>query len=77
MSAIYTVFSLLRIPLAFMVPHWDAGVLGIAWLITVSCTLRAIRSWAGPRAARGSAGSRASSTATCRRPTRGAAWRRA
>ena len=43
MSAIYTVFSLLRIPLAFVVPHWgNSGVLGIAWLITVSCTTRAI-----------------------------------
>jgi Na+-driven multidrug efflux pump len=49
MSAIYTVVSLLRIPLAFLVPHWgNAGVLGIAWLITVSCTGRAILlvSWA-------------------------------
>jgi len=43
MSAIYTVVSLLRIPLAFMVPHWgNSGVLGIAWLITVSCVARAI-----------------------------------
>jgi putative MATE family efflux protein len=43
MSAIYTVFSLLRIPLAFVVPHWgNSGVLGIAWLITVSCSTRAI-----------------------------------
>ena len=43
LSAIYTVFSLLRIPLAFVVPHWgNSGVLGIAWLITVSCTTRAI-----------------------------------
>jgi Na+-driven multidrug efflux pump len=43
MSAIYTVVSLLRIPLAFVVPRWgNAGVLGIAWLITVSCTARAI-----------------------------------
>jgi putative MATE family efflux protein len=42
-SLIYTVFSLVRIPLAFVVPHWwGSGVLGIAWLITVSCTLRAI-----------------------------------
>ena len=41
MSAIYTVVSLLRIPLAFMVPHWgNSGVLGIAWLITVSCIAR-------------------------------------
>ncbi len=42
-SLIYTVVSLLRIPLAFQVTRWwDAGVLGIAWLITISCTLRAI-----------------------------------
>ena len=43
MSAIYTVVSLLRIPLAFQVPRWgNSGVLGIAWLITVSCTARSI-----------------------------------
>jgi putative MATE family efflux protein len=43
MSAIYTVVSLLRIPLAFMVTRWGhAGVLGIAWLITISCTVRAV-----------------------------------
>jgi Na+-driven multidrug efflux pump len=43
MSAIYTVVSLLRIPLAFMVTRWwNAGVLGIAWLITISCILRAV-----------------------------------
>jgi len=42
MSAIYTVVSLLRIPLAFMVTRWgNAGVLGIAWLITISCIVRA------------------------------------
>ena len=42
MSAIYTVVSLLRIPLAFMVTRWwNAGVLGIAWLITLSCIVRA------------------------------------
>lgn len=42
-SLIYTVVSLLRIPLAFWVPRWwDSGVMGIAWLITISCTLRAI-----------------------------------
>lgn len=42
-SLIYTVVSLLRIPLAFMVTGWwDAGVMGIAWLITISCALRAI-----------------------------------
>lgn len=42
-SLIYTAFSLVRIPLAFLVPHWGgAGVMGIAWLITVSCILRAL-----------------------------------
>ena len=42
-SAIYTAFSVARIPLAFMVPHWgNSGVFGIAWLITITCTLRAI-----------------------------------
>jgi len=43
MSAIYTVVSLLRIPLAFAVTRWwNAGVLGIAWLITISCIARAM-----------------------------------
>jgi Na+-driven multidrug efflux pump len=42
-SAIYTVVSLLRIPLAFWVPRWgNSGVMGIAWLITITCTLRAV-----------------------------------
>src|SRR5205823_3195525 len=42
-SVIYTIFSLARIPLAFAVPHWrNSGVFGIAWLITITCTLRAI-----------------------------------
>ncbi len=42
-SALYTAFSLLRIPLAAMVPKWwGAGVLGIAWLITITCTVRAV-----------------------------------
>lgn len=42
-SLIYTVFSLARIPLAFWVTEWwDAGVMGIAWLITITCVLRAI-----------------------------------
>ena len=42
-SLIYTVVSLLRIPLAFWVPHWGGvGVLGIAWLITITCVVRAI-----------------------------------
>src|SRR5262249_27245634 len=50
MSAIYTVFSLLRIPLAFAVTRWwNAGVLGIAWLITITCILRSalLVGWAG------------------------------
>jgi Na+-driven multidrug efflux pump len=42
-SVIYTVVSVARIPLAFLVPHWHgAGVMGIAWLITISCILRAV-----------------------------------
>ncbi|MEQ1832668.1 MAG: MATE family efflux transporter [Candidatus Eisenbacteria bacterium] len=42
-SLIFTVFSLVRIPLAFVVPHWGgAGVMGIAWLITVTCVLRTV-----------------------------------
>lgn len=48
-SVIYTVVSLARIPLAFLVPSWHgAGVLGIAWLITITCILRAgaIVGWA-------------------------------
>jgi putative MATE family efflux protein len=48
-SVLYTVVSLARIPLAFLVPRWHgAGVLGIAWLITISCILRAgaIVGWA-------------------------------
>jgi Na+-driven multidrug efflux pump len=29
--------------MAFWVTHWwNSGVMGIAWLITISCTLRAI-----------------------------------
>jgi putative MATE family efflux protein len=40
-SWIFTSFSLVRIPLAFWVPEWTgSGVLGIAWLITVTCVLR-------------------------------------
>jgi putative MATE family efflux protein len=42
-SVIYTVISLARIPLAFLVPRWHgAGVMGIAWLITITCILRAV-----------------------------------
>ncbi len=41
LSWIYTVVSLLRIPLAFLVPRWThSGVLGIVWLITISCFVR-------------------------------------
>ncbi len=43
MSVIYTAFSLVRIPLAFLVPKWTgSGVLGIAWVITVTCILRTV-----------------------------------
>lgn len=48
-SWIYTVVSLARIPLAFLVPAWTGGGLqAIAWLITISCILRtaAILAWA-------------------------------
>ncbi|MFI5372407.1 MAG: MATE family efflux transporter, partial [Candidatus Eisenbacteria bacterium] len=41
LSAIYTVISLIRIPLAFVVPAMThSGVLGIAWVITVTCIVR-------------------------------------
>ena len=49
MSLIYTVFSLVRIPLAFWVPDWTGtGVVGIAWVIVVTCILRTtlILGWA-------------------------------
>ena len=48
-SAIFTAFSLLRIPLAFIVPAWTGlGVIGIAWLITVTAAVRSmiIVAWA-------------------------------
>jgi putative MATE family efflux protein len=42
-SWIFTVFSLLRIPSAFLVPAWTGtGVLGIAWVISITCILRAV-----------------------------------
>ncbi|HTR97507.1 MAG TPA: MATE family efflux transporter [Candidatus Acidoferrales bacterium] len=42
LSWIYTLVSLVRIPLAFLIPRWThSGVIGIAWLIAISCTLRA------------------------------------
>ena len=49
MSWIFTIFSLLRIPLAFLVPRWTGlGLLSIAWLISITCMMRAtlIVSWA-------------------------------
>ena len=48
-SWIFTVVSLVRIPLAFWVPEWTgSGVMGIAWLITVTCAARTmvIVAWA-------------------------------
>lgn len=48
-SWIYTLVSLARIPLAFLVPQWTGGgLIAIAWLITISCILRtaAILWWA-------------------------------
>ncbi len=40
-SAIYTVTSLVRIPLAFLAARtWGMGVTGIAWVITVTCVIR-------------------------------------
>jgi len=49
LSWIFTIFSLIRIPLAFWVPDWTgSGVVGIAWVITVTCVARAlvIAAWA-------------------------------
>lgn len=49
LSILYNVVSLIRIPLAFWIPDLlHNGVLGIAWLITVTCILRtlAIVAWA-------------------------------
>jgi len=43
LSLIFSTFSLLRIPLAFLVPAWTGtGVLGIAWVITGTCLVRGI-----------------------------------
>ncbi len=43
LSWIYTLVSLARIPLAFLVPRWtDSGAIGIVWLITISCMVRTI-----------------------------------
>jgi putative MATE family efflux protein len=52
LSAIYTVISLIRIPLAFVVPALThSGVIGIAWVITVTCIVRTalILGWAWRR----------------------------
>ena len=49
LSWIFIAFSAIRIPLAFLIPDWThSGVTGIAWLITVTCALRAtlIGAWA-------------------------------
>lgn len=49
LSIIFTAFSLLRLPLAFWVPDWTGtGVLGVAWVITVTCIVRGliIAGWA-------------------------------
>ena len=49
MSTIFTTFSVLRIPLAFLIPRWTgAGVISIAWLITATCAARSalILGWA-------------------------------
>ena len=41
MSIIFNVFSVARIPLAFLVPQWTGtGVVGIAWVITATCIVR-------------------------------------
>jgi Na+-driven multidrug efflux pump len=43
MSIIFTSVSLLRIPLAFWIPDvFHNGALGIAWVITVTCAVRAL-----------------------------------
>ena len=49
LSTIFTTFSILRIPLAFLVPDWmHNGVLGIAWVITITRIVRGtiIAAWA-------------------------------
>ncbi|MGH7741994.1 MAG: hypothetical protein ACRENS_08225, partial [Candidatus Eiseniibacteriota bacterium] len=48
-SWIFALFSLARIPLAFLVPRWTGlGVVSIALLISVTCVMRAslIVAWA-------------------------------
>ncbi len=40
---IFTAISLVRIPLAFLVPRWTGlGLVSIAWLISVTCAVRAM-----------------------------------
>lgn len=42
-SVIYTAISLVRLPLAFLVPDWTGqGALGIAWVISGTCVVRAL-----------------------------------
>lgn len=41
MSIIFNLFSVARIPLAFVIPQWTGtGVVGIAWVITGTCLVR-------------------------------------
>jgi len=43
LSWIFSSFSLVRIPLAFLVPQWTgSGVVGIAWVITITCVARGL-----------------------------------
>jgi Na+-driven multidrug efflux pump len=43
LSWLFGAFSVLRIPLAFLVPDWTGlGVLGIAWVITATCIVRGL-----------------------------------
>lgn len=51
MSAIFTTFSLARIPLAFWASRALGGVIGVAWVISVTCILRGL--WIVAWAARG------------------------
>jgi putative MATE family efflux protein len=43
LSWIFTIFSVARIPLAFVAPRWTGlGVLAIAWVITSTCVVRGL-----------------------------------
>jgi putative MATE family efflux protein len=43
LSWIFCVVSIVRIPLAFLVPDWTGtGALGIAWVITATCIVRSL-----------------------------------